>query len=97
MNTNVMKKLALYGLVLMACSPIVFAQQTFSGGPDKEAGEFIKLNDGLDDPKRGLCIDIPGHMSNADIDAALVVHTCKDGFWNYDERFLLLHSIRPTD
>jgi hypothetical protein len=83
-----MKKLAIYGLVLIAWSHIVFAQETFSGAPDKEAGEFVKLNDRLDDPNRGLCIDIPGHLTNTDIHAPLVVHTCKDGFWNYDGRFL---------
>ena len=83
-----MKKLVIYGLVLVTVSPIAFAKETFSGAPDKKAGEFIKLKDGLDDPNRGLCIDIPGHMSNTNIDAPLVVHTCKDGFWNYDGRFL---------
>ncbi len=83
-----MKKLAIYGLVLVAWSHSVFSQETFPGAPDKEAGEFVKLNDRLDDPNRGLCIDIPGHLANTDIHAALVVHTCKDGFWNYDGRFL---------
>jgi len=85
-----MKKLAIYGLTLITfyASPSVYAQETFAGAPDKEAGEFIKLKDGLDDPNRGLCIDIPGHMSSTDITVPLVVHTCKDGFWNYDGRFL---------
>ncbi len=83
-----MEKLAIYGLVLIACSQLVFAQEKFPGAPDKEAGEFIKLNDRLDDPNRGLCIDIPGHLTGTDVDAPLVVHTCKDGFWNFDERFL---------
>ena len=83
-----MKKSIVYGLILLACSHIGFAQETFLGAPNKEAGEFIKLNDRLDDPNRGLCIDIPGHMTSTDIHAPLVAHTCKNGFWNYDELFL---------
>ncbi len=62
------------------------AQSTFDGGPDSKRGSFIKLIDHLDD-KRGFCIDIPGHLKGVNLSAALVVHTCKDGFWNYDERF----------
>lgn len=85
-----MKKLAIYGLVLVACSHVALAQEAFPfpGAPNNAAGEFIKLNDRLDDPKRGLCIDIPGHYTSTDVDAPLVAHTCKDGFWNFDERFL---------
>ena len=40
----------------------------------------------LDEP-RGLCIDIPGHRDRVRVSAALVVHTCKWGMWNFDERF----------
>lgn len=40
----------------------------------------------LDEP-RHLCIDLPGHGASANPDAPFTVHTCKDGMWNYDERF----------
>ncbi len=40
----------------------------------------------LDEP-RGLCIDIPGHRDRVRVSAALVVHSCKWGMWNFDERF----------
>ena len=64
----------------------VQAQPTFDGAPAPRQGVFIKLIDLLDD-KRGFCVDIPGHRQGVNLAAALVVHTCKDGFWNYDERF----------
>ncbi len=62
------------------------AQPTFEGAPDSRRGVFIRLVDPLDD-LRGFCVYIPGHLQGVDLTAALVVHTCKDGFWNYDERF----------
>ena len=39
----------------------------------------------LDEP-RHLCIDLPGHGSSIQLDAAFTVHTCKDGMWNLDQR-----------
>ena len=47
---------------------------------------FVKAAAPLDEP-RGLCLDIPGHRSRVNVDAPLVVHTCKWGLWNFDERF----------
>ena len=47
---------------------------------------FVKAVAPLDEP-RGLCLDIPGHRSRVNVDAPLVVHTCKWGLWNFDERF----------
>ena len=70
---------------LMAISSAV-AQRTFDGAPDPQRGVFLKALDPLDDV-RGFCVDLPGHLQGVDLSADVVVHTCKDGFWNYDERF----------
>jgi hypothetical protein len=59
----------------------------FLGSPNSKAGDFIRLSNTLDDPNRGLCIDVQGHMQGVNLQIPLNVHTCKDGFWNYDERF----------
>ncbi|MEH6579332.1 MAG: ricin-type beta-trefoil lectin domain protein [Amphritea sp.] len=59
----------------------------FPGEPNDRAGQFIRLIDTLDDPNRGLCIDVQGHLQGVNLKMPLNVHTCKDGFWNYDERF----------
>lgn len=40
----------------------------------------------LDEP-RGLCLDVPGHRDRTRTTAPMVVHTCKWGMWNHDERF----------
>ncbi len=47
---------------------------------------LIKSVAPLDEP-RGLCLDIPGHRDRVNVKAAMVVHTCKWGLWNHDERF----------
>lgn len=47
---------------------------------------FFRLTAPLDEP-RGLCLDIPGHKDRVRTDAPLVVHSCKRGIWNHDERF----------
>ncbi len=47
---------------------------------------FLKAFYPLDEP-RFHCVDIPGHRSRVNTAAALVVHTCKEGIWNLDERF----------
>ncbi len=77
-----------YRLSIMIILGVLYAhaQPMFEGAPDPKRGVFIKLIDLLDD-KRGFCVDIPGHLQGVQLDMALVVHTCKDGFWNYDERF----------
>lgn len=85
---STVKNITTLWLILLTCSPIAMAQDAFQGAPNSQTGDFIKLKDHLDDPNRGLCIDIPGHLSGVNIFAPLVVHTCKDGFWNYDQRFL---------
>ena len=72
-------------IVVLGALP-AHAQPMFEGAPDPKRGVFIKLIDLLDD-KRGFCVDIPGHLQGVRLEMALVVHTCKDGFWNYDERF----------
>lgn len=51
-----------------------------------DTAPYIRSGLPLDEP-RHLCIDLPGHGSRADPDAPFAVHTCKDGMWNYDERF----------
>ncbi len=76
-----------YRLVMMMVLVLpAHAQLSFDGAPDPKRGVFIKLIDPLDD-KRGFCVDIPGHLQGVRLQMPLVVHTCKDGFWNYDERF----------
>lgn len=47
---------------------------------------FIKAFYPLDEP-RFHCIDIPGHRDRVRTEAALVVHTCKEGIWNLDGQF----------
>lgn len=47
---------------------------------------FLRIEAALDEP-RGLCVDIPGHRDRVDVTRPLVVHTCKWGIWNLDERF----------
>lgn len=53
---------------------------------DADKAPYIRSALPLDEP-RHLCIDLPGHGANANPDAPFTVHTCKDGMWNYDERF----------
>ena len=53
---------------------------------DADTAPYIRSALPLDEP-RHLCIDLPGHGSAADPDGAFGAHTCKDGMWNYDERF----------
>jgi hypothetical protein len=58
-----------------------------AGGPGRPRGAvFLKAFYALDEP-RFLCVDIPGPRSRVNVAAALVVHTCKEGIWNLDERF----------
>ena len=47
---------------------------------------LVRLIAPLDEP-RGLCLDIPGHRDRVRLNAPLMVHTCKWGMWNFDERF----------
>ncbi|MED5579386.1 MAG: RICIN domain-containing protein [Nitrospinota bacterium] len=47
---------------------------------------FLKAFYALDEP-RFHCVDIPGHKERVKLNAALVVHTCKEGIWNKDELF----------
>lgn len=51
-----------------------------------DTAPYIRSALPLDEP-RHLCIDLPGHGANADPHGPFTVHTCKDGMWNYDERF----------
>ena len=73
-------------LYSLAVVDSAFAQVAFDGAPDPRRGVFLKALDLLDDV-RGFCVDLPGHLQGVDLSADVVVHTCKDGFWNYDERF----------
>lgn len=52
-----------------------------------ENGVFLKAALPLDEP-RHLCVDIPGHGSRVNVTRDLVVHSCKEGIWNLDERFV---------
>ncbi len=75
-------------LCVMACLAVFPALASFSHQA-QAAGEdvvFIKAFYPLDEP-RFHCVDIPGHRDRVRTDAALLVHTCKEGIWNLDERF----------
>ena len=72
-----------------AISAVVATGAVFAAAPSPaaESGPVLaRLVAPLDEP-RGLCIDIPGHRDRVRVSAALVVHTCKWGMWNFDERF----------
>ncbi len=51
-----------------------------------ENGVFLKSALPLDEP-RHLCVDIPGHKDRVRVNGYMMVHTCKEGMWNLDERF----------
>ena len=72
-----------------AVSAAVAAGAVLAAAPSAAAESgpvLVRLVAPLDEP-RGLCIDIPGHRDRVRVSAALVVHTCKRGMWNFDERF----------
>lgn len=80
-------------LTLGSVLSLVFSNQTLHAQPvepdpvdQADTAPYIRSALPLDEP-RHLCIDLPGHGSNANPDASFTVHTCKDGMWNYDERF----------
>jgi len=76
-----------FGVIVLCFFSSSQVQAQFAGSPNGKAGEFIRLSNTLDDPNRGFCIDAQGHMQGVNLKIPLNVHTCKDGFWNYDERF----------
>ena len=51
-----------------------------------ENGVFLKSALPLDEP-RHLCVDIPGHKDRVKVNGNMMVHSCKEGMWNLDERF----------
>jgi hypothetical protein len=51
-----------------------------------ENGVFLKAAFPLDEP-RHLCVDIPGHKQRVRVKGYMMVHSCKEGMWNLDERF----------
>ena len=51
-----------------------------------ENGVFLKSALPLDEP-RHLCVDIPGHKDRVKVNGHMMVHSCKEGMWNFDERF----------
>jgi hypothetical protein len=52
-----------------------------------EHGVYLKAALPLDEP-RHLCLDIPGHGGRVNVKRDLSVHSCKEGIWNLDERFV---------
>lgn len=64
-----------------------------AAGAESGSVVFVKAFFPLDEP-RFHCVDIPGHRSRVNTEAALVVHTCKEGIWNLDERFDLAAVAR---
>lgn len=80
-------------LCLSACLALPFLAQSAAGqmvDPDPINGadqaRYIRAALPLDEP-RHLCIDLPGHGEASDPTQPFTVHTCKDGMWNYDQRF----------
>jgi len=76
-------------VVLMFVSADVQAQRPPAPAPvnDADNGVFLKAALPLDEP-RHLCVDIPGHGARVNVSRDLTVHTCKEGIWNLDERFV---------
>ncbi|WP_299154968.1 RICIN domain-containing protein [uncultured Tateyamaria sp.] len=76
------------------CAIITFSGAQFASSqpaePDAlngaDAATYIRSALPLDEP-RHLCIDIPGHGDAVELDGEFIVHTCKDGMWNLDQRF----------
>ncbi len=62
------------------------AHTSVTAPPGRGGEVFLKAFYALDEP-RFHCVDIPGHRDRVNVNAALVVHTCKEGIWNLDERF----------
>ena len=52
-----------------------------------ENGVYLKAALPLDE-SRHLCLDIPGHGGRVNEKRDLTVHSCKEGIWNLDERFV---------
>ncbi len=71
--------------VAAACVCLCFAVLPLAAAGAEEA-VFLKAFYPLDEP-RFHCVDVPGHKSRVNTAGALVVHTCKEGIWNLDERF----------
>ena len=76
---------------VVTCAAAVFVICAFAPHEAQaQAGEkevvFIKAFYALDEP-RFHCVDIPGHRSRVNTEAALVAHTCKEGIWNLDGHF----------
>lgn len=83
-----MKILTLGSIIYLAFSNQLLHAQPVEPNPvdNADTAPYIRSALPLDEP-RHLCIDLPGHGANANPDAPFTVHTCKDGMWNYDERF----------
>ena len=80
-----------YKSILIPC--IIFILFCLSISPNSSA-QFYKVENGvflksalpLDEP-RHLCVDIPGHKDRVKVNGYMMVHSCKEGMWNLDERF----------
>lgn len=81
--------LAALAVLLLAASLEAHAQRPPAPQPvnDADKGVFLKAALPLDEP-RHLCVDIPGHGGRVNVSRDLTVHTCKEGIWNLDERFV---------
>ncbi len=82
----VTKALAIF---LPLALPALAAAQPVEPPAENGAGTapYIRSALPLDEP-RHLCIDIPGHGDRVNLEAEFTVHTCKDGMWNLDQRFV---------
>lgn len=76
----------LAAVFFLVCAFAAGAARTARAAEAGGGAVFIKAFYPLDEP-RFHCVDIPGHRSRVNTAAALVVHTCKEGIWNLDERF----------
>jgi len=80
--------IGIFSLMAMGISPAE-AQRTPPPKPvnGAENGVYLKAALPLDEP-RHLCLDIPGHGARVNVKRDLSVHSCKEGIWNLDERFV---------
>lgn len=78
-----------FGSAFLMFAGIADAQRTPPPKPvnGAEKGVYLKAALPLDEP-RHLCVDIPGHGARVNVKRDLTVHSCKEGIWNLDERFV---------
>lgn len=83
---RILPALGFLGISVVLAQPALARPTEPAPVNEADKAPYIRSALPLDEP-RHLCIDLPGHGSEANPDGPFAVHTCKDGMWNYDERF----------